>query len=128
MQRTIDEARLASIKLRTWTEAGIYSRLFDRHTNIRTDNNWLFFNLKGLSSDPKLETAMSMLIASRCSTNAGRYSIRRRWLQKSCNYFGPHASGTRVYGESLRRLKTSSEHPCSHGHMVQGSSRTPTPN
>src|ERR1035441_4302000 len=60
MQRTIDEARLASVKLRTWTEGGIYSRLFDRHTNIRTDNNWLFFNVEGLSSDPKLETAMSM--------------------------------------------------------------------
>jgi len=37
MQRTIDEARLAAIKLRTWTEGGIYSRLFDLHTNIRTD-------------------------------------------------------------------------------------------
>src|SRR5260370_28538852 len=63
MQRTIDEARLASIKLRTWTEEGIYSRLFDRHTNIRTDNNWLFFNVEGLSSDPRLETAMRVLIA-----------------------------------------------------------------
>jgi hypothetical protein len=52
MQRTIDEARLASVKLRTWTEGGIYSRLFDRHTNIRTDNHWLFFNVEGLSSDP----------------------------------------------------------------------------
>jgi type IV secretory pathway VirB4 component len=79
MQRTIDEARLASIKLRTWTEAGIYSRLFDRHTNIRTDNNWLFFNVEGLSSDPKLETAMSMLIAhamaERASGRSGQPSI-----------------------------------------------------
>jgi hypothetical protein len=79
MQRTIDEARLASIKLRTWTEGGIYSRLFDRHTNIRTDNNWLFFNVEGLSSDPKLETAMSMLIAhsmaERASGRSGQPSI-----------------------------------------------------
>jgi hypothetical protein len=79
MQRTIDEARLASIKLRTWTEGGIYSRLFDRHTNIRTEDNWLFFNLEGLSSDPKLETAMSMLIAhamaERASGRSGRPSI-----------------------------------------------------
>lgn len=79
MQRTIDEARLASIKLRTWTEAGIYSRLFDRHTNIRTDNNWLFFNVEGLSSDPKLETAMSMLIAhamaERASGRSGQPSV-----------------------------------------------------
>src|SRR5215469_12873918 len=70
MQRTLDEARLASIKLRTWTEGGIYSRLFDRHTNIRTDNNWLFFNVEGLSSDPKLEIAMSMLIAHAMSERA----------------------------------------------------------
>jgi type IV secretory pathway VirB4 component len=79
MQRTMDEARLASIKLRTWTEGGIYSRLFDRHTNIRTDNNWLFFNVEGLSSDPKLETAMSMLIANamaeRASGKTGQPSI-----------------------------------------------------
>jgi type IV secretory pathway VirB4 component len=78
-QRTIDEARLASIKLRTWTEGGIYSRLFDRHTNIRTDDNWLFFNVEGLSSDPKLEIAMSMLIAhamsERSSSRSGQPSI-----------------------------------------------------
>jgi hypothetical protein len=79
MQRTIDEARLASVKLRTWTEGGIYSRLFDRHTNIRTDNSWLFFNVEGLSSDPKLETAMSMLIAhamsERASGRSGQPSV-----------------------------------------------------
>src|SRR6266852_4668812 len=31
MQRAVDEAKLAAIKLRTWTDKGIYSRLFDRH-------------------------------------------------------------------------------------------------
>jgi type IV secretory pathway VirB4 component len=79
IQRAIDEARLASIKLRTWTEGGIYSRLFDQHTNIRTDNNWLFFDVEGLSSDPKLEIAMSMLIAhamaERASGRSGQPSI-----------------------------------------------------
>jgi type IV secretory pathway VirB4 component len=79
MQRAIDEAKLAAIKLRTWTEKGIYSRLFDRHTNIRTDNNWLFFNVEGLGSDPHLETAMSMLIANamaeRASGKSGQPSI-----------------------------------------------------
>ena len=79
MQRAIDEAKLAAIKLRTWTEKGIYSRLFDRHTNIRTDNNWLFFNVEGLGSDPHLETAMSMLIANamaeRASGRSGQPSI-----------------------------------------------------
>jgi type IV secretory pathway VirB4 component len=79
MQRAVDEAKLAAIKLRTWTEKGIYSRLFDRHTNIRTENDWLFFNVEGLGSDPHLETAMSMLIANamadRASGKSGRPSI-----------------------------------------------------
>ncbi len=56
--------QLAAMALRQWTgEKGVYSKLFDRHTTIRTDANWLFFNIEGLSSDPRLETAMSMLIA-----------------------------------------------------------------
>ena len=79
MQRAIDEAKLAAVKLRTWTDKGIYSPLFDRHTNIRTDNNWLFFNVEGLSSDSHLETAMSMLIANamaeRASGRSGQPSV-----------------------------------------------------
>lgn len=72
MQRTIDEARLAAIKLRGWTgEKGIYARLFDAHTTMRLDSSWLFFNVEGLSSDPKLETAMSMLIANAVASRAG---------------------------------------------------------
>lgn len=79
MQRTIDEAHLAAIKLRSWTEGGIYAKLFDRPTTMRLDNDWLFFNVEGLSSDPRLETAMSMLIATAMATRAagktGRQSI-----------------------------------------------------
>jgi len=79
MQRTIDEAHLAAIKLRSWTENGIYARLFDRPTTMRLDSDWLFFNVEGLSSDPRLETAMSMLIASsmaaRATGKTGRPSI-----------------------------------------------------
>jgi hypothetical protein len=72
MQRTIDEARLAAIKLRGWTgERGIYAKLFDAHTTMRLDSNWLFFNVEGLSSDRKLETAMSMLIANAVASRAG---------------------------------------------------------
>jgi TraG P-loop domain len=72
MQRTIDEARLAAIKLRAWTgERGIYAKLFDSHTTVRLDNNWLFFNVEGLGADPKLETAMSMLIANAVASRAG---------------------------------------------------------
>jgi hypothetical protein len=80
MQRTMDEARLAAIKLRSWTgESGIYANLFDRPTTMRLDSDWLFFNVEGLSSDPRLETAMSMLVAAamaaRATGKAGRPSI-----------------------------------------------------
>jgi TraG P-loop domain len=71
MQRTMDEARLAAIKLRSWTgESGIYANLFDRPTTMRLDSDWLFFNVEGLSSDPRLETAMSMLIATAMAARA----------------------------------------------------------
>src|ERR1700732_2658572 len=71
MQRTIDEAKLAAIKLRSWTgEKGIYAKLFDAQTTTRIDSNWLFFNVEGLSSDAKLETAMSMLIANAMAARA----------------------------------------------------------
>jgi type IV secretion system protein TrbE len=72
LQRTMDEARLAAIKLRSWTgEKGIYAKLFDAHTTMQLDNNWLFFNVEGLSSDPRLETAMSMLVANAVASRAG---------------------------------------------------------
>lgn len=64
-------AQLAAVALRQWTgEKGVYSKLFDRHTTIRTDANWLFFNIEGLSADSRLETAMSMLIAQAMSERA----------------------------------------------------------
>jgi hypothetical protein len=74
------EAQLAGLKLKDWTgDKGTYSRLFDRHTTVRTDSNWLFFNIEGLSNDPRLETAMSMLIANamaeRASGRSGQLSI-----------------------------------------------------
>ncbi len=63
---------LAAIKLRSWTgEKGIYAKLFDAQTTMRLDSNWLFFNVEGLSSDPRLETAMSMLIANAVAARAG---------------------------------------------------------
>src|SRR5260370_18840850 len=73
MQRTMDEAHLAAIKLRAWTgEKGIYSRLFDAQTTMRLDSTWLFFNVERLGSDPRLETAMSMLIANSIAARAAR--------------------------------------------------------
>src|SRR2546427_10968808 len=79
-ERSIGEAQLAALKLKDWTgEIGTYSRLFDHHTTVRTDSNWLFFNIEGLSNDPRLETAMSMLIANamaeRASGRSGQLSI-----------------------------------------------------
>lgn len=79
-QRVMDEAQLAAIKLRSWTgEKGIYSRLFDHPTTISLDNPWLFFNVEQLADDPRLETAMSLLIAhataQRASGKAGQRSI-----------------------------------------------------
>jgi type IV secretory pathway VirB4 component len=79
-ERSIGEAQLAGLKLKDWTgEKGTYSRLFDRHTTVRTDSNWLFFNIEGLSNDPRLEIAMSMLIANamaeRASGRSGQMSV-----------------------------------------------------
>ena len=79
-ERIMDEAHLAAIKLRSWaSEKGVYAKLFDRPTTISLDNPWLFFNVEQLSDDPRLETAMSLLIAhataQRASGKAGRRSI-----------------------------------------------------
>jgi hypothetical protein len=80
MERTVEEAKLAALKLREWTgERGVYSKLFDQHTTLRTDADWLFFNVERLSDDPRLETAMSMMIAhamqERASGRSGQHSI-----------------------------------------------------
>ena len=57
------EARLAATKLRAWVEEGMYAQLFDRPTTIDMSAPWLYFNIEQLKDDPKLETAMSLLIA-----------------------------------------------------------------
>ncbi|HUZ95360.1 MAG TPA: hypothetical protein VMU57_10640 [Edaphobacter sp.] len=57
------EARLAATKLRAWVENGMYAQLFDRPTTIDMSAPWLYFNIEQLKDDPKLETAMSLLIA-----------------------------------------------------------------
>src|SRR5579862_8816786 len=79
-ERVMDEAHLAAIKLRSWTgDKGVYAKLFDRPTTISLDNPWLFFNVEQLADDPRLETAMSLLIAhataQRAAGKAGRRSI-----------------------------------------------------
>ncbi len=57
------EARLAATKLRAWVDNGMYAQLFDRPTTIDMSSPWLYFNIEQLKDDPKLETAMSLLIA-----------------------------------------------------------------
>jgi type IV secretory pathway VirB4 component len=79
-QRVMDEAHLASLKLRSWTgDKGVYSRLFDQPTTVSLGDDWLFFNVEQLRHDPRLEMAMSLLIAhstaQRASGKSGRPSI-----------------------------------------------------
>ena len=37
--------------------------LFDRPTTVQLNNPWLYFNVEKLKDDPRLERAMSLLIA-----------------------------------------------------------------
>jgi hypothetical protein len=62
-QRVNQEATLAATKLRPWVEDGMYASLFDRYTTVNMNSQWLYFNVEKLKDDPKLETAMSLLIA-----------------------------------------------------------------
>lgn len=57
------EAHIAAVKLRTWCDDGIYANLFDRQTTVDMSVAWLYFNVEKLKDDPKLETAMSLVIA-----------------------------------------------------------------
>jgi len=136
-ERSIGEAQLAGLKLKDWTgEKGTYSRLFDRHTTVRTDSNWLFFNIEGLSNDPRLETAMSMLIANAMAERASGWSgqismtvLDECWAlldslvlaRKLSSSSGRRASGTRAFGRSARRLRTSLGPRNSPGCMAPGS-------
>ncbi len=77
-QRVMDEAKLAAIKLRSWTgEQGVYSNLFDRATTISLGNPWLYFNVEQLGDDRRLEAAMSLLIAYATSQRASGKSGKR---------------------------------------------------
>src|SRR5207253_6921699 len=78
-----------AIKLRSWTgEKGIYSKLFDQPTTVSLDNPWLFFNVEQLADDPRLETAMSLLIArataQRSSGKSGQPRSEERRVGKEC--------------------------------------------
>jgi type IV secretory pathway VirB4 component len=64
-------AKETAFKMQQWVEKGPYADLFDRPTTMKLNSDWLYFNIEGLSKDPRLEPAMSLLIAH---TMAGRSS------------------------------------------------------
>jgi type IV secretory pathway VirB4 component len=72
-------AQMAATKLRAWVDEGPYARLFDRPTTVQLTNPWLYFNVEKLKDDPRLERAMSLLIAHaatyRASGSTGQQSI-----------------------------------------------------
>jgi hypothetical protein len=57
----------------------MYANLFDRQTTVPMTAPWLYFNIEQLKDDPRLETAMSLLIAyattNRAAGESGRRSI-----------------------------------------------------
>jgi len=65
------EAQVAAIKLANWVGDGMYAGLFDRYTTVDMRTPWLYFNIEKLKDDPKLETAMSLLIAYTTTMRAG---------------------------------------------------------
>jgi hypothetical protein len=134
IERTVEEAKLAALKLREWTgERGVYSRLFDQHTTLKTDADWLFFNIERLSDDPRLETAMSMMIAhamqERASGRTGQHSITvldECWSLLDSNVLAPEVvqlfrtarkRGGSVWGisQTLEDFVGTDTHPRVHG-------------
>jgi len=67
-------AQMASTKLRAWVDDGPYAKLFDRPTTIQLDNPWLYFNVEKLKDDPRLERAMSLLIAHTATHRASGWT------------------------------------------------------
>ena len=55
----------------------MYAQLFDRPTTIDMSAPWLYFNIEQLKDDPKLETAMSLLIAYATNKRAAGKANKR---------------------------------------------------
>ena len=75
--RVNEAARIAASKLRPWVNNGMYAQLFDKPTTIDMSTPWLYFNIEQLKDDPKLEVAMSLLIAYTTTKRASGKSHRR---------------------------------------------------
>jgi type IV secretory pathway VirB4 component len=84
-ERVMEEARMAAFKLRNWVNGGVYENLFDRHTNLKLDAPWIYFNVEKLKDDARLEAAMSMLIAwATTKRAAGRSSQKSITVLEEC--------------------------------------------
>ena len=120
--RVNEMARIAAAKMRAWVNNGMYARLFDAYTTIDMSTPWLYFNVEQLKDDPKLEVAMSLLIAytttrraqgrrtsgaSQCSMSAGHCSSPRVSRLLWCSCSGQPGNATPACGASRRRLRTS---------------------
>ena len=70
-EKVMEEARMAAYKMKNWVGNGVYANLFDRHTNLKLDTPWMYFNVEKLKDDPRLEAAMSLLIAWATTKRAG---------------------------------------------------------
>ena len=70
-------ARIAAAKMRAWVNNGMYARLFDHQTTIDMSTPWLYFNVDQLKDDPKLDVAMSLLIAYTTTKRAQGKTSRR---------------------------------------------------
>ena len=84
-ESVLREAHIAAVKLRSWVDDGIYASLFDRQTTVDMDSPWLYFNIEKLRDDPRLETAMSLMIAYTTSRRAeGRQGARCLTVLDEC--------------------------------------------
>jgi hypothetical protein len=84
-QQVNEAARIAAAKMRMWVNDGIYARLFDRHTTIDMSTSWLYFDVSQLKDDPRLEIAMSLLIAYTTTKRAqGKASKRSITVLEEC--------------------------------------------
>lgn len=80
-----DMARLCAVKLDQWVGDGPYARLLDRHTTVRMDTPWMYFNIEKLKDDPRLELAMSIIIANATTKRAsGKAGVRCLTVMDEC--------------------------------------------
>ena len=81
----VELARIAAKKLSSWVDNGPYANLFDRLTTVNMQTPWLYFNVEKLKDDPKVEVAMSLVIAHATSKRAqGQAGVRCYVILDEC--------------------------------------------